>query len=447
MSSYLRVLRHRDFKFLFLGQSASAVGDQVVIVALALYITERTGSPTDLGLVLAAQSLPLIALVLFGGVWADRLPRHRIMTAADYARALLHGVLAASIVLGGASVAEMIVIEALFGAARAFFQPAYSGLLPQTIPDAEVQDARALSSTTENLAILIGPALGAAMVLTVGAGAAFALDAATFLISAELLRHMRPRARGDVAQERTTVIADLRAGWREVRSRTWVWATIAAFTVAVLCAYAQWYALAPLVSKQLYGSAGVFGLLESVAGGGAVVGALVGIRWRPRRPMVVGLLLTLIWPIQTLAFADAAPLAVVVVLAFGAGLGFTLFEVWWSTALVRHIPPQALSRVSAYDWMGSLALLPLGFAIAGPLAGALGARTVLTVGAVIALAMLVLALAPRGTRELVDDGRQDGRAAGSAEQLVDDVAIEARGEAEIANVDALVRVVHERGGL
>jgi MFS family permease len=447
MSSYLRVLRHRDFKFLFLGQSASAVGDQVVIVALALYITERTGSPTDLGLVLAAQSLPLIALVLFGGVWADRLPRHRIMTAADYARALLHGVLAASIVLGGASVAEMIVIEALFGAARAFFQPAYSGLLPQTVPDAEVQDARALSSTTENLAILIGPALGAAMVLTVGAGAAFALDAATFLISAELLRHMRPRARGDVAQERTTVIADLRAGWREVRSATWVWATIAAFTVAVLCAYAQWYALAPLVSKQLYGSAGVFGLLESVAGGGAVVGALVGIRWRPRRPMVVGLLLTLIWPIQTLAFAGAAPLAAVVLLAFGAGLGFTLFEVWWSTALVRHIPPQALSRVSAYDWMGSLALLPLGFAIAGPLAGALGARTVLTVGAVIALAMLVLALAPRGTRELVDDSWQDGRAAGSAEQLVDDVAIEARGEAEIANVDALVRVVHERGGL
>ena len=136
MTSYRRLLRHRDFRFLFLGESASAVGDEVVIVALALDITQRTGSPTDLGLVLVAQSLPLIGLVLFGGVWADRLPRHRIMTAADYARAVLHAVLAASIVLGGASVAEMIVIEALFGAARAFFQPAYSGLLPQTIPDA-----------------------------------------------------------------------------------------------------------------------------------------------------------------------------------------------------------------------------------------------------------------------------------------------------------------------
>jgi MFS family permease len=439
MSQYLRVLRHKDFRFLFLGQSASAVGDQVVIVALALYITQRTGSPTDLGVVLAAQSLPLIALVLFGGVWADRLARHRLMRAADYARALLHGVLAASILLGGASVAEMIVIEALFGAARAFFQPAYSGLLPQMVPDAEVQDARALSSTTENLAILIGPALGAGMVLTIGAGAAFVLDAATFLLSAELLRHLRPRARGDVSRERTTVLAELREGWREVRSRTWVWATIAAFAVAVFCAYAQWYALAPLVSRQIYGSAGVFGLLESVAGGGAVVGALLGIRWRPRRPMVIGLLLTLLWPIQSLAFAAASPLAVVVVLAFGAGLGFTLFEVWWATALVRHIPPQALSRVSAYDWMGSLALLPVGFAVAGPLAGALGARPVLAVGAAVALAMLVLALVPRGTRELAGDG--------SGEQADDEVTVEAGREAEVAHVDALVGVVHKGGGL
>src|SRR5206468_2839855 len=165
----------------------------------------------------------------------------------------LHGVLAVSILLGVATVAEMIVIEALFGAARAFFAPAYSGLLPQTIPDALAQDARALSSTTENLATLVGPALAAAMVLTIGAGAAFALDAATFVLSAELLRHIRPRARG-AAPRRETVRHDLRGGWREVRSRAWVWATIAAFTGVVLCGYAPWVALAPLVSRDLYGS-------------------------------------------------------------------------------------------------------------------------------------------------------------------------------------------------
>jgi predicted MFS family arabinose efflux permease len=402
MTKYLGVLRHRDFRYLFLGQSASAVGDQVVIVALALYITQRTGSATDLGVVLAAQALPLIALILLGGVWADRMARQRIMIAADVARASLHGVLAVLILTGGATVAEMIVIEALFGAARAFFQPAYTGLLPQTIAEDHAQEARALSSTTANLAILVGPALGTGLVVWLGAGEAFAFDAATFVLSAVLLARVRGRLRAgaDAGPARGSVLYDLLAGWREVASRPWVWVTISAFTGAVLCAYAQWYALAPIVARDVYGSASRFGVLESVAGGGAVIGALVGISWRPARPMVVGLVLTLFWPLQSIAFALAGPFAAVIALAFLAGLGFSLFEVWWETALVRHIPPHALSRVSAYDWMGSLALLPVGFAVAGPLAAALGARTVLGVGAAAAFVMLALALLPRSTRAL-----------------------------------------------
>ncbi len=437
MNQYLRVLRHRDFRFLFLGQSASAVGDQVVFVALALYVTDRTGSPTDLGIVLAAGSLPLIGLVLFGGVWADRLPRHRIMVVTDVVRAILHGVLAASILLGGAGVAEMAVIEALFGAARAFFQPAYTGLIPQTIPDDLAQDARALTSSTSNLAVLVGPALGTALVLTVGAGVAFALDAATFVVSAILLTQVRPRSRGE-APVPQSVVRDLRAGWQEVRSRPWVWATIAAFTGAVLCAYAQWNTLAPVITRNLYGSAGIFGVLESVVGAGAVIGALVGIRWRPRRPLAVGLVLALLWPLQGISLAVGSPLAVVIGLSLIAGLAFSLFEVWWETALVRHIPAHALSRVSSYDWMGSLALMPLGFAAAGPLAAALGARAVLGVGAGASLVMIALALVPRSTRTLSGAGPR------SAEQLADDVEVEAGGEAEIADVDPLVRIVHQR---
>lgn len=402
MTTYLGVLRHRDFRNLFLGQSASAVGDQIVIVALALYITQRTGSATDLGLVLAARALPLIALILFGGVWADRMARQQIMIVADLARAGLHGVLAALILTGGASVLQMIVLEALFGAAEAFFNPAYTGLLPQTIPEAAAQEARALSSATANLAILVGPALATGLVLWFGAGEAFAVDAATFVLSAALLARVRarPRAGADAGPAPGSVLHDLRVGWREVASRPWVWVTISAFAGAVLCAYAQWYALAPIVARDLYGSASRFGVLESVAGGGAVLGALMGIRWRPARPMVAGFLLTLFWPLESIAFALASPFAAVIALSFMAGVGFSLFEVWWETALVRHIPPHALSRVSAYDWMGSLALLPVGFAVAGPLAAALGARTVLGVGAAAAFVMLALALLPRSTRAL-----------------------------------------------
>ena len=264
MSSYLRVLRFPNFRYLFLGQSASSVGDQVVIVALALYVTERTGSATDLGFVLAAQALPMIALILFGGVWADRFGgpgRRRIMIGADSVRAGLHLTLAALIFAGGASVFEMIVIEALFGAARAFFNPAYAGLVPQTVPDDHVQEAQALSGLTANLAIMVGPAIGTVLILTVGAGAAFGLDAATFVISAALLMRVNPRARG-TERNPETVIQSLRAGFGEVASRPWVWATISAFCVAVLFSYSQWYSLAPSIAKEFYGGADRFGVLE-----------------------------------------------------------------------------------------------------------------------------------------------------------------------------------------
>jgi MFS family permease len=399
VSSYLRVLRHRDFRYLFAGQAASVIGARVVVVALALFITQRTRSATDLGLVLGAQSLPLVTLLLFGGVWADRLPRQRIMMTADLVRAVLHAILAALILAEAVTVWEMVVIEALFGAAQAFFQPAYSGLLPQTVPESLIQDARALTESMSNLSFLIGPAVATALVLGVGAGEAFALDAATFLLSAGLLRRVHARPRGDRPPP-ATVLHSLRSGWREVRLRSWVWATIAVFTGAVLCVYSQWYALAPVIARDVYGGAGVFGLLETVGGVGAVAGALTALRWRPARPLRAGMLLTLAWPVQAALFALGTPLLLVVIFAFGTGFGFSLLMIWWETALARHIPPGALSRVSAWDWMGSLVLLPVGYLVAGPLADAFGARTVLGIGSAIGALLLAAGLLPRSTREL-----------------------------------------------
>jgi MFS family permease len=436
MSSYLRVLRHRDFRYLFLGQSASVLGDRVVVVAIALYVTQTTGSATDLGLVLGAQALSLVALLLFGGVWADRLPRHRIMIGADAVRAALHAGLAALILAGALRIWELVAIEAAFGAAQAFFQPAYSGLLPQTVSEGLIQDARALTEFVEDLAFLIGPALATALILGVGAWEAFAIDAASFVISAVLLTRVRPRPRGE-AKPVETVAHELRVGWREVRSRAWVWVTIAAFSGALLFVYSQWYALAPIIARDTYGGAGVFGLLEAVAGAGAVLGAVTGIKWKPEHPLRAGLMMVMAWPLENGLFALGSPLPLVAVCSFATGFGFSLLIIWWETALARHIPANALSRVSAYDWMGSAALLPVGYLAAGPLASAFGARTVLGVGAVIGLGLLALALVPRSTREL-GDGRPvsreravqpRGEAFALAEEIAREIPVEARGEA------------------
>ncbi len=411
--SQLRVLRHRDFRYLWLAQSASVIGDCIVIVAIALFVVELTGSATDLGLVLAAGSLPLVAFLLLGGVWADRLPRHRVMVATDLVRFTLHALLAALIFTGVVAIWELIVIEALFGTAKAFFRPAANGLLPQTVPEAEIQQANGLSSLSNNIGEFAGPALATVLVLGLGAGYAFALDAATFLLSATLLVRVRPRRR-EIATDVDTPIgvrAELREGFREVRSRDWVWATLASFCAALFTGLAPWFVLGPLVARAQYGEIGVYGYVSAVLGVGTIAGSLLGIGWRPRFPMRSAMLAILLWPLAAVLYAAGVTLALVLPAMLIGGAGIALFDVWWLTALSERIPPDKLSRVSSYDWMVSLALLPLGYVLAGPLAHALGSVDVLLGGSALAAVALALGLLPRETRMLtrLDPGRESAR--------------------------------------
>jgi MFS family permease len=412
LTEILRVLRHRDFRLLWLARSASVIGDNIVLVALALFVIERTGSATDLGLVLAAQALPLVAFLLIGGVWADRLPRHRVMIATDLVRFALHALLAALIFAGSVAIWQLIVIEMLFRTAEAFFRPAANGLLPQTVPEGDIQPATALTSMSNNIAEFGGPALATALVLGAGAGWAFALDAATFLVSAAFLSRIRPRPRGaereaDARVEHAGMWTSIREGWREVRARAWVWATLASFCVALFCGLASWYVLGPVVAREQYGHLAVYGIVEAAIGFGTVIGSLVGVGWRPRHPMRLGMLATLLWPLSAVLYASGVTLIVVIPASVLGGTGFALFDVWWLTALAERIPPQALSRVTSYDWMVSLGLLPIGYALMGPLAAQLGAVNVLLGGSALAAVAFALGLLPRETRmlERLGDGR------------------------------------------
>ena len=392
------VFGHRDFRLLLCGQAASTIGDRIVFVALALYVTEL-GSPTDVGIVLAAHAVPLVAFLLIGGVWADRLPRHKVMVATDLIRFALHALLAVLIFTGTVEIWHIALIEAAFGTAEAFFRPAYTGLVPQTVPEDQIQPAKATFGTVETVAEFVGPALATALVLGVGPGFAFAIDAATFLVSAAFLVQLRPRERGVVAA-RTTVLQELREGWSEVRSRSWVWVVILVFSVALLTSIGPWMTLGPTVSIERYDTRAVYGILVAAMGAGTIAGALIGFRWRPRFPMRTGMLLALAWPIAIGSFALGLPAGVLVTLFVWAGGGIALFQIWWETALAERVPPHVLSRVTAYDWMGSLALLPFGYLLAGPLGEALGSVEVLAAGSALALAALVSALLVPGVRGL-----------------------------------------------
>jgi MFS family permease len=324
------------------------------------------------------------------------------MIARDLVRAAIHALLAALILLGTARVWEIAVIEAIFGVAWAFFQPAQTGLLPQTVPEQEIQSARALWEMSWNLSLVLGPAIATLLVLTVGAGEAFAADALTFVVSALTLAPIKPRKRGDqqTPEVTTTVFCELRAGFSEVASRPWVWVTIGAFSVTSMCAYATWLSLGAAVTREVYGHIGLYGVFVALYGVGCIGGSLVASVWRPRRPLRNALLLASVWPGMPVVVALGLPRGISAAWMILAGLQSGLFMVTWETALARHVPPEALSRVSSYDWMGSLSLLPVGFVLAGPLASLIGARAVLGAGGAIGVLAALVTLAPRSTRQL-----------------------------------------------
>jgi MFS family permease len=406
------VLRARDFRLLWLSQTASVLGDALVLVAIGLYVTQLTGDPGDVGLVLAAYSAPLVLFVLVGGVIADRLPRQTVMVISDLVRCVLHTVLALLIVTGTVRIWHMVGIGILFGTAESFFRPAYTGLVPQTVPESDIQAAQALTGLSREIAQFASPALSTALVLGVGGAAAFALDAATFAVSALLLWRVRTRARGETG-ERSTILVELREGWQAVQQRAWVWVTILAFSVALLVALAPFFVLGAAVAEDVYGNDAVYGLANAAWGVGTVCGAVLGARWRPARPMYAGILASIAWPGSITVYALGPDPLLAYAAMTAAGFGIGLFAVWWETALAQRIPPHLLSRVSAWDWMGSLALLPLGYLLAGPVADLVGATGVLVVGGALGVLAMSLALLPRSLRELArleDPGADPGSA-------------------------------------
>lgn len=398
----LSALSFPQFRRLWIGETASTIGDRLAFVAVALLVVERTGSAADVGLVLAVRSLVFVALTLFGGVLADRLPRKNVIIAADAGRFVIQGSFAVLVLVGDAPLGVIIASQALVAGGEAFFIPAYSGLIPQTVPEESIQEAQAATAVSRNTAELLGPALATVFVVATGAAWAFALDALTFLVSLAAVSGLRPRVRGPErrAGARAGILAELAEGYREVRQRTWVWVTIGVFTLLLMLAWSPIFVLGPIVAADHWGSVAWYSVWLTCFGAGVLGASLVLGRVRLERPLLVGMLSLAVWPIDLALFALGAPLPVVCAVAVVNGAGIGVFDVAWTTALAEHIPPAALSRVSAFDYVGSLGLVPVGLVLAGPIGASLGEANVLLAGAGIAVALILVGLVPRSTREL-----------------------------------------------
>jgi MFS family permease len=396
--SRLGPLAERDFGLLFLGRTVTFFGSALAPVALAFAVLDLTGSATDLGLVTACFLLPQIVFILVGGIWADRLPRHHVMVASDALSGAAQAATAALLLAGSAEVWQLAVLAAVRGTASAFFFPASQGIVPQVVSAARLQEANALLRLSRNATQIGGTALGGILVAALGPGWAIAVDAGTyalgtlFLLALHVPRYLHLPER--------SFVRELREGWDEFRSRTWLWAIVVQFAFVNACSIGAFTILGAFVADTSLGGPVAWGLILSANGAGLVVGGIVMLRWRPPRPLLVATLGIFPMAAPLLLLAIPASTALIALAAFASGLGVELFGVLWDTVMQEQIPAEALSRVYSYDMLGSIVFIPLGAALAGPIADRIGLAETLVGAAAITIGATALVLLVTDVRSL-----------------------------------------------
>jgi hypothetical protein len=382
----LQVLRERSFARYLAAVTISQLGSGMATVALAFAVLEFGGA-TDLGIVLLAREIPIVIFLLLGGVFADRLSRRTIMVGSDLAKGVAQVATAALLFAGVANVWNVAALQILFGVAGAFSRPALVGMVKDSVPNGDLQEANALLHLSSSVLQIAGPALGAIVVALGSPATAISVDAATFFVSAAVISTMRLAPVAKAAAK--SILGDLHDGWREFISRRWAVAMVASFGLFQLSYFPALLVLGPLVAKTELGGPGAWGLILAVESAGAVIGGLFALRLRFTRILVASELFVLPAGLLLAALAIPLPLPAIAAVALLTGIGFAIGDTLWITALQRNVPEHALSRISSFDWLGSVALNPIGYALIGPIAGSIGMQEALIGAAILNVATCV----------------------------------------------------------
>lgn len=394
------LFRLAPFRWLVLGSTITRLGSSIAPVALAFAVLDLTHSAASLGLVVGARSAANLVFLLIGGALSDRLPRGLVLAGSSVASAATQAAVALVLIGHVDSVALLAILSAFNGAFSAISGPATAGLLPLTVPKDQLTPANALSRVLSNGASVIGLAVAGVIVAVVGSGIAIAVDAATFALAAVCFALLRLDALPPTHS--AGFVRALVDGWQAFASRSWVWGIVLSFTLANAVYVGGIVVLGPAVADATFGRA-AWGVILAAESVGFVAGGLVALRFRPKRPLVVGVLCGTSWSLLLFALAAHAPVGVLIAAAFAGGLGVEQFGVAWETALGEHIPIELLSRVSSYDQLGSFLAIPVGQVLAGPIAAQVGLTPTLTAfGALLAVGLLATLLLPsvRGLRAL-----------------------------------------------
>lgn len=380
MRTSLAPLAHRSFRLLFTAQAIWLLGSWMTPVALAFAVLSLTDSPAALGLVLGAEAVPMTLLLLVGGVWADRLPRVRVMVTADLVSFVSQGTLALLLIAGTAEIWQLAALAAVGGAADAFHTPAWSGLLPETVPGPLLQRANALRHLESNVCRVAGPLLAGLIVAAAGPGWAIAADALSFLAAAAILVGIRLPARAP-AVEAPAFLRELREGWAAVRAQSWLWLMMIDTGLWMLVIWGPYAVLGPIVCDRELNGAGSWALISAGYGLGSVAGGLLGLRLHPRRPLLVAVVVNAVFLPLLASLALASSAWLIAAVAVPAGASTALYMVLWDTTLQERVPREALARVSSFERISVFAPLPVGMALAGPVAQWVGVSQTLWIAA------------------------------------------------------------------
>lgn len=397
----LQLLREPDFARLFSARMISAFGSAMAPIAVAFGVLELTGSASAMGIVIASQTGAQVLVQLLAGALADRGSRQRIIVLADLLAMTTQGTMAFLFVSGSAELWHLVVLMALNGVAFAMMWPASVGLVPQIVDRERLQSANAFLALAQAGAFGMGAATAGVLVAAFGAGWAIGVDSATFAVSALLIALLRPRA-----QERSapaSLLRDLRDGWAEFISHRWLWTIVLQFSVMLAAWQGSFAVVGPVVAARLLGGPADWGAIAGAYGVGLLAGGLVALRVHVRRPMLVATLCVFLNAGPPLLMSLPAPMPWIAASAFFAGMGGELFGVLWFTTLHKLVAPDVLSRVSAYDILGSIALVPLGEAAAGPLVEAIGIQQTLWIAAAMIIVPTALVLLVAEVRNLEPD--------------------------------------------
>jgi MFS family permease len=391
-------LTERPFRLLWLGRTSSSVGDALIPVALAFAVLRIGGGATALGVVLAAFTIGRASFIAVGGVWADRLPRRAVMIAADLTRFSTQALTGALLFMHALHVWEIAALQGVAGAAGGFFMPASTAFVPQTVSSRRLQQANALLSLSQSATNIFGPALSGAVVAAAGPAWVFAIDAASFLVSAGFLTAIRVEAHVRPPAQRFW--RDLGDGWREVRRHRWLTAGFLGFAVGNV-GIGMYLVLGPIVARQHLGGAQAWGLILTGGAIGGVVGGLFSYRVRPGRPAAAAFAAWAWGALLPLALIPPLPLPVVVAAGGVLSLSIIFGNTLWETAMQQEVRPDRLARVGSIDWLLSLCLMPLGQGLAGPVSGNLGVRgTLLLAAGLMSVPNLMVLAFVREVREL-----------------------------------------------